>query len=72
MNARDLGPLADDVDASAEARLAERVELFRRAAISALMLHQQIGHLDAVSLAAAKHWANYPPLGRQMSAGDSP
>lgn len=70
MNPRDLGPLADHADPAAEARRAERVELFRRAAISALRLHEQIGHLDAISLAAARHWASYPPLGRPMGAGD--
>lgn len=69
MNALDLGPLADDVDASAEARLAERVELFRVAAVSALRLHEQIGHPDALSLAAAKHWASYPALDKPLSDG---
>lgn len=62
----DLGPLDDQADEEVTRRMDERKELMRIASVRALRLHQQIGHLDAEALAAAKHWAAVKPLGRPL------
>ena len=73
----DLGPLADPVDPVAAAAIqrraaypAEHVELRRVAAVRALELHAQIGHLDADDLADARHWAAKAPLQKPMGNGE--
>jgi hypothetical protein len=52
----------DPVDPVAARKLIERRELLRAASQRALDLHAQIGHLDAESLSAARHYAGFEPV----------
>lgn len=68
LTTRDLGPLADDPETLRQAEIAaERRELFRIAAMSALINGGT--HLDPEQLARVKQWAKAPPYGKPLSDG---
>lgn len=67
---QDLGPLADTPNPAAAARIAERHELFRIAAQSALDRSRGGRDLAPDARAWAKHWAAVKPLGRPLSSGE--
>lgn len=51
-------------------RLAERAELMRVAAVSALQRSRNGRDLDEDARQWALHWAARPPLGRPLSTGE--
>jgi DNA-directed RNA polymerase subunit K/omega len=65
----DLGPIHQEAPPDVVARLEERRELFRLAAVRALQHSNGGKRLEPEARRWAEHWAAQKPLGRALSDG---